>query len=600
MPVVNIDVAWLNELLGQSYHPDKLGEALEQIGCDVEEVVDIHRYRCPACAALLEGSLGTETVKTCAVCGHVSEESFQQVDKIHVIRLDLLAARPDLLDIGGLARALSGYLDQAEGLPDFSVSKSDVVVQIDPGTSDEHSYRPFISCAVVVMPPLNDRSLMAVMKLQENLHWAVGRDRKLASIGVYNLDTVKLPIHYRTLEPDSEPFEPLGMPGTKMTGRQILEEHPKGMAYAHLLADLKRFPVLQDAAGQVLSMPPIINSESTKVRAGSRRLFVDVTGISQAAVDNSLKTLVCSLAELGGRIETVIQQAGERRWTSPDLTPREATIELHRARGWLGLPLDAELLMKCLKRMRLDVEPTSAEQKEFKVRYPTFRSDIRHMVDVFEDVAIGFGYHRIEAAVVPTMTVGGARPEELSSEQARVIMLGLGYSEVMSLPMTTEEDHFTKMRLPVPEHYPRVQNPKLKALTVVRTHLLSGLLQALHENRRRPMPLRLFELDNVVELDSKGELGTREERRLCFTEIGPEAGYASARACLDALLRELGAADVTYTATDHGSFTAGRCARFSTGGEPTCGIIGEIHPEVIVGFGLSYPIAMVEVTLAVL
>ena len=597
MPVINIDVAWLNELLGESYSPDKLGEALEQIGCDVEELVDIQRYRCPACCALLEGTLGAETVKLCSVCGHSSEEPFQPVDKINVIRLDLLAARPDLLDIGGLSRALAGYLDQAEGLPDFSVGASDVVVEISADTADEHSYRPFISCAVVTMPPLDDRLLMAVMKLQESLHWAVGRDRKLASIGVYDLDKVKLPIRYRTIDPDAEPFEPLGMPGVTMTGRQILEEHPKGVAYAHLLAGHRRYPLLEDADGQVLSLPPIINSESTKVTSGSTRLFIDVTGISEAAVDNALKTMVCSLSELGGRIDTVTQQATGRRWTSPDLTPRQATIELARARGWLGLPLDAELLVKCLRRMRLDVEPTGDEQTEFIVRYPAFRSDIRHMVDVFEDVAIGFGYHRIEAALVPTMTVGGARPEELRSEQARTIMLGLGYTEVMSLPLSTEEDHFTRLGVPVPEHYPRVANPKLKALTVVRTHLRTGLLQALHENRRRPMPLRLFELDNVVQLDDSGQLGTREERHLCFAEIGPEAGYASARACLDALLRELGATDVRYTALEHGSFTAGRCARFDAGG--LSGIIGEIHPEVIVGCGLSYPIALVEITLAV-
>ncbi len=95
------------------------------------------------------------------------------------------------------------------------------------------------------------------------------------------------------------------MPGKKMSGRQILESHPKGMAYAELLADHKRYPVLIDSKNQVLSMPPIINSEETKVKQGTTRVFIDVTGISQAAVTKSLDTLVCSLAEIGGTIETV-------------------------------------------------------------------------------------------------------------------------------------------------------------------------------------------------------------------------------------------------------------------------------------------------------
>lgn len=597
MPVVNIDAAWLNELLGESYEHELLSDTLEQIGCDVEEIVEIDRFRCPSCHNIVEGTLGADAIKICGFCNHESEESFEKIDRITVIRLDLLAARPDLFDIGGLVRALRGYLGQVKGLPDFSVESSGLTVEIDPSVGREESYRPHIRCAVVRMPAIDDRLLIAIMKLQENLHWGVGRDRKLASIGVYNLDAVKGPVTYKTLHPDDEPFEPLGVPGEQWSGRKILEEHPKGVAYAHLLADHERYPLLVDAKGLVLSMPPIINSEETKLRPGCRNLFVDVTGISEAAVENALNTLVCSLIELGGSVETVELVSGGERRTSPDLTPGEKVIELDRAKQWLGLPLDAESLMDCLLKMRLDVEPLDAERNRFAVRYPAFRSDIRHMVDIFEDLAIGFGYHNIEAAIVPTMTVGGARPEEQASEQVRSIMLGLGFNEIMSLPMTTEEDHFEKLGLEVPARYVRVGNPKLKALTVVRGHLMTGVLLALRENRRRPMPLRLFELDNVANIDDDGLNGVAEERRLCFVEIGSDVGYATARSNLDALLRELGI-DVVYEKVEHGSFTSGRVASFAAKEGVLRGLIGELHPEVIVGFGLDHPVSIVEMTIS--
>lgn len=594
MPVINIDAAWLNELLGQEYPHDQLSETLEQIGCDVEDVVEVDRFRCPSCRNLVEGGLGAAEVKRCSFCEHEQEAGFDKVDSITVIRLDLLAARPDLFDIGGLVRALKGYLGQLEGLSDYSVGRSGLLVEVDESVEREQSYRPFIRCAVVRMPPLDDRLLIAIMKLQENLHWGVGRDRKLASIGVYDLDAVAGPITYRTLHPDDEPFEPLGMPGVQMSGRKILAEHPKGVAYARLLADHDRYPVLIDAEGRVLSMPPIINSESTKLTPGARNLFVDVTGISEAAVTNSLNTLVCSLIELGGEVASVEVRRAGALMSTPDLTPGEAEVELEGARRWLGLPLDADSLMTCLRRMRLDVEPVDDDRRRFAVRYPAFRSDIRHMVDLLEDLAIGYGYHRIEPELVPTMTVGGPRPEEALSEQVREIVLGLGFSEVMSLPMTTEEEHFERFRLEVPP-YPRVANPKLKALTVVRTHLMTGLMQALNDNRRRPMPLRMFELDNVVLLDEGGVNGVREERRLCLVEAGKDAGYASARASLDAILRELGA-EATYSASDHRSFTAGRVAAFEAGGFR--GVLGELHPEVVVAFGLDHPVALIELTLS--
>ena len=64
------------------------------------------------------------------------------------------------------------------------------------------------------------------------------------------------------------------------------------MAYAELLTPLKRYPVLVDSKGQLLSMPPIINSDETKVKKGTTRVFIDVTSISKAAVTKSLDTLV--------------------------------------------------------------------------------------------------------------------------------------------------------------------------------------------------------------------------------------------------------------------------------------------------------------------
>ena len=594
MPIVNIDSQWLNELLSKHYTPDELTDALDQIGCDVEDVVDVPRYRCPQCNAFVEGSLGTETTKQCNTCGHSQETAFELVDTISAIRIDLLAARPDLFDIGGLARAIQGYMGEKEGLPVFSCHDSNTIVYVDRSVNSKEGYRPSLRCAIVELPPINDRMLVTLMKLQENLHWGVGRDRKLSSIGVHDLDTITGAITYTTLDPDKDRFEPLGMPGVCLSGRQILSEHPKGIAYQHLLANHTRYPVLVDETDAVLSMPPIINSDLTKLKRGTSRLFIDVTGISDAAVENTLSTFVCNLCELGATIRTVRITSDNGTIVTPNLAPKVSVIELAKAKQWLGLPLDADSLMKALRRMRLDVEPTDETKTRFYVRYPAFRSDIRHMVDVFEDVAIGYGYQNIQAQLVPTMTVGSARPEETISDQVRSTLIGLGFSEIMSLPMTTEADHYEKFRMPVPDRYVRVANPKLKMLTVVRQHMMSGVMQSLCENRRRPMPLRLFEIDNVVNLNDNAPTGVQEQRRVCFAEAGREAGYATARSYLDSLMRELGVS-ATYEVSEEPWFVAGRSARFRAGDFE--GFLGELHPEVVTGFGLDHPVALVEVGL---
>jgi phenylalanyl-tRNA synthetase beta chain len=601
MPIVNIDLAWLNKLLGKPFPPETLQESLEQIGCDVEDVVEIERSRCPQCGSLVEHPLGQDEVKACNICGFEGEVPFKAAGAQQVMRLDLLADRPDLFDAGGLARALRGTLGIESGLPKYATKPSDLTVKVDPSVEDKSSYRPFIACAVMTLPPVDETSLVAIMKLQENLHWGVGRDRKLASIGVYDLSTIVGPITYRTMDPDKEPFVPLGMPGKKMSGRQILESHPKGMAYAELLADHKRYPVLADSKGLVLSMPPIINSDETKLKKGTTRVFIDVTGISQAAVTKSLDTLVCSLVEIGGAVETVeIVSSDGKKGTTPDLKPRSKEIDLAEAKRWLGLPLDDKSLTASLRKMRFDIHPASniqnpASSGRFTVAYPAYRTDIRHMVDLFEDVAIGYGYANIEPRLVRSMTVGTPRPEETLSDRVRQILIGLGFSEIMSLPLTTEEHQFERLRVPPPDRYPQVTNPKLKAYNVVRGHLMGGLFEALRENRRRPMPLRMFEIDNVVDLDPSAETGAAEYRKVALVEIGRESGYATARSVVDSLLRELGW-KAEYAAIKHPTFVEGRAAEFSVNGKPI-GVLGEVHPEVLTNFGLTFPVALAEVTL---
>jgi len=623
MPIVNIDVAWLNRLLGRELPPEQIHKSLDQIGCDVEDVVDIQYSRCPSCGSLVEHPLGQDEVKECGLCGCEADAPFQPAGQKQVLRLDLLADRPDLFDVGGLARALRGTLGIELGLPDYATRPSGLTVKVDKSVDNKDSYRPFISCAVMTLPPVDEMSLIAIMKLQENLHWGVGRDRKLASIGIYDLATITGPIVYRTIDPDKEPFVPLGMSGRKMTGRQILESHPKGVAYAELLAKHKRYPVLVDAKGQVLSMPPIINSDETKLKLGTTRVFIDVTGISRAAVTKSLDTLVCSLCEIGGSAETVtVVGADGKKRTTPDLAPRSTEVDLAEAKRWLGLPLDEESLVASLRKMRFDVEKARIRERgagrkgranstlpaPCSVLYPPYRTDIRHMVDVLEDVAIGYGYANIEPRLVRSMTVGAPRPEETLSERVRQVLIGLGYSEIMSLPLTTEEEQFTKLRLPTPGtgeasgtqtgRYPQVANPKLKTYNVVRTHLMGGLLEALRENRRRPMPQRLFEIDNVVKLDDSAETGTAEYRTLALVETGRESGYATARSAMDSLLRELGW-QVGYRAVDEKEapqFVPGRGAAISIDGQPA-GLLGEVHPEVLTNFGLTHPVALAELTI---
>ena len=603
MPIVSIDLAWLNRLLGKPYPTETLRESLEQIGCDVEDVVEIGLSRCPQCGSLVENPLGQDEVKTCGFCGFESETAFKPAGKQQAMRLDLLADRPDLFDVGGLARALRGTLGIESGLPKYAVKDSGLTVKVDKSLGEKSSYRPFIACAVMTLPPVDETSLIAIMKLQENLHWGVGRDRKLSSIGVYDMATISGDIAYRTIDPDKEPFVPLGMPGKKMSGRQILESHPKGMAYAELLANHKRYPVLVDAKGQVLSMPPIINSDETKVKKGTTRVFIDVTGISQAAVTKSLDTLVSSLAEIGGTIETVtIVDADGKKRTTPDLKPRSTEIDLAEAKRWLGLPLDDKSLAESLRKMRFDVTEQGAGTREqgvgkFNVSYPAYRTDIRHMVDLFEDVAIGYGYGNIEPRLVRSMTVGTPRPEEVLSDRVRQILIGLGYSEIMSLPLTTEEHQFERLRIADA----RAISQKSRIRSSKRTTSCAGISSAgcsrrcarIAAGRCRSGCLRstTWSRSMIRRKQVRPSIARWRSPRSAARAASPRRAASSTRCCASSAGKRN-----TKRSSIRRSCPAGP-RTFFVAGKPI-GVLGEVHPEVLTNFGLTYPVALAELTLA--
>jgi len=457
---------------------------------------------------------------------------------------------------------------------------------------------------------LDPDALKVVMKLQENLHWAIGRDRKHASIGVYDLDAIVPDLAYTVEDPDRFAFAPLGAAGTgpehALTLRRILEEHPKGMAYAHLLRAMRRYPILRDSRGTVLSMPPIINSENTKVTVGSRRLFIDVTGLARRVVERTLNIIVTSLLEnLPGARASAVEITGpgpadSRR--TPDFGLQEWTIAPSHAARILGVPVDTAGTVDLLRRMRHDAEATGPD--EVRVGVPPYRNDILHEIDLIEDLAIAYGYHRITPSLVPTFTVGAQLPETARADRAREVLCGLGFAEVMTLVLTSPAAHDEALGRPATEHAVRVSHPVSSEQTMVRANLLAGLLATFEHNVTHPLPQRIFEVGHVTLLDPAAETLAVDRSRLACGIVAARAGFEDIKAVAESLLREFDRRG-ELRAAGGPPFLPGRAAEIWTvpdgGGEPALAMwFGEVHPEVLERFHLQNPAVLLEADLEVL
>lgn len=550
MPVVAIPSALLCRLVGRTLADEELARVLAELGCDVEGI---------------DSQTGT-------------------------LRLNLLPARPDLFDVCGLARALKGYLGIETGLADYRFPDSDIRVRVKPGLE---GVRPFIASAVVRGVRFSDELVAVIMDLQENLHWGLGRDRRRASIGIYDLNTVTPDIIYQPVKPDGVSFVPLG--GDKpQTPQEILETHPKGQAYRHLLEGLPVYPLLADSQDRVLSMPPIINSEETKVTPQTTNLFIDVTGPEPDAVKRTLNVIGAVFADLGARVERVLVDYPDGTvWQTPEMSPEVMVLELSEVRQVIGISLDSEETVRLLLRMRYGAEPLP--DGKIRVLVPPYRSDVMHTRDLIEDVAIAHGYHRLKPEILPTVTASRPRKLEELGALLRRIMTGLGFIEIMSLNLSSPEAQFEKLGIPDDGRTVILENPISVEQRILRRHLLAGIMETFSRNITHAYPQKIFEVGDSFETDPQAETSARSRRQLALGIADARTGFAELRQVLEALCRELDR-ELRFAPEDRMPFIPGRSAVITAAGE-RAGYGGEVHPEVLERLGIGVPVVLAELDL---
>jgi len=505
------------------------------------------------------------------------------------VKIEFNPNRVDLCSYAGVARAFKGLMGWETGLPEYPLKSGKTMLRIDKSVSD---IRPHMLAAVVHNMKIDDDTVAELMEIQEDLHWGMGRDRKKASIGVHNLDIVHAPFVFKAVPPDSVRFVPLDK-SEEMTLREVLEKHEKGIAYKHLVNWAPKYPLLVDRDGQVLSMPPIINGELTRVSRDMRNLFLDVTGTNYNAVAKSLNILVTALADMGAEIEKVTVEYTDHTESSPDLSPQRMQLRVGYANEILGLHLTEPETIKCLKRCRLNAKKVG--KMTLDVLIPAYRTDVLHEIDLVEEVAIGYGYYRMKPTLPVAVTVGEEHVVGKLAETVRQILTGLGFTEVMNFTLINEDTHYAKMQEKLGKAA-RLANPVSMEYTILREELLPGLMQNLMDNRSESFPQRLFEVSDVVNVNMPIE--NRCERRLHSAGVVSyaNANFTEIKSVVEALLGNAGLKKWQINATEHSSFIEGRAACIIVG-KRQVGVLGEVHPQVLNNFELENPVAAFEVNL---
>ena len=258
-------------------------------------------------------------------------------------------------------------------------------------------------------------------------------------------------------------------------------------AFVPIIKDSPVHPVIYDKNNVVLSLPPIINGEHSKITLNTKNVFIEITATDLTKASIVLDTLITMFSQYCDKpftvepVETLLP--GGEKLTYPKLSSRKEVISASKACATIGVDLKPTRVAELLTKMCLESKVTSGDNIE--VTIPPTRQDVLHPCDIYEDVAISHGYNNITKTIPKTLTVAQQLPVNKLTDQLREAVAQAGFTEALTFSLCSRDDVGLKMRKKI-EEVPAVHiaNPKTLEFQVARTSLLPGLLKTVQANRK--------------------------------------------------------------------------------------------------------------------
>lgn len=544
--------------------------------------------------------------------GQSVNQSNSQADEI-IYKIEVPANRYDLLCIEGLALNLQVFLGQRESLPKYTINQSVQPVVIKQ-TAATKSVRPFIVGAVLRGVTFTPSNYQSFIDLQDKLHQNIGRRRTLVAIGTHDLSTLTGPFVYDALPQSDISFKPLNEQQSFKVNDLFdyyRSKHSHLAPYLSITADSPVHPVIFDANKTVLSLPPIINGDHSKITLATRDVLIECTGTDETKLNVVLNTVIAMFSQYCEKpftceAVTIVDVDGKQSSTpvfdSPVFTVPVATIN-----RTVGVSLAGQEMVDLLRKMSLEAR---CEGEVLHVTTPITRSDILHACDIIEDVAIGYGYDNIVRTIPSTYTPGRQLSINQCTDQLRDVVAQAGWMEVLTWALVSTHDSYDAMLLSDPNNAIKVSQPKTAEFEQVRVSLLPGLLRALASNKGQiALPVRLFEAGDIAMQADDTDTGANNTRHLAALYCGSTSGFEAIHGLVDRIMKQnrfVFKQDLNDTNNqankhmiyelhpcDHPSYLSKRHAEIHVNGQ-VIGRFGVLHPKVLSNFDIDFPCSVVE------
>ncbi|CAD6222722.1 unnamed protein product [Miscanthus lutarioriparius] len=494
---------------------------------------------------------------------HLEDDGEVDDDDEVIYKIEVAANRYDLLCLEGLARALRVFTG-TEASPVFQVSSiprgSILQMHVKPETS---KIRPYVVCAVLRGVTFDEARYNSFIDLQDKLHQTICRKRTLVAIGTHDLDTlqgVKDPSHMRSslplaLPPHEISFVPLKQEKS-FRADKLMEFYKSDMKlkFLHIIENSPVYPVIYDSNRPVLSLPPIINGAHSAITLATRNVFIECTATDLTKANivlNTMVTMFSKYCETKFEVEPVeVVHHDGRKTVYPDLSCYKMDVSLSDILGPIGISQDEKQVVCLLNKMQLQAESHSLKgEPRISVSVPPTRSDILHARDLSEPKC---------------MTIGGRQPLNRFSDKIRAELIFTEKSFVarlQELVIWRAED-------------------KSKAVIIANP---------------RTSEFEIFEVGDIVMLDSSRDVGASNNRRLAALYCNRVSGFEEIMGLVDSIVKVVRAPHVNfgknyYVPTDEPEFFPKRQCKIVTSDGKQVGYLGIVHAEVLRKFGTSGPL----------
>ncbi|KAM0562626.1 hypothetical protein ACHAPJ_002316 [Fusarium lateritium] len=607
MPTISVDKYKLYEALGQKFTTEEFEDLCFEFGIELDE--------------------DTENDERPIVNG---EQEPPQ------LKIEIPANRYDMLCFEGIVTNLNVFRGRIEPPKYRLVEPASGKLESITVKPEAEQVRPYVSGAILRNIKFDKSRYESFISLQDKLHQNLARNRTLVSIGTHDYDTVKGPFTYEALPPKDIKFIPLNQT-KEMDSAELMTfyENDKHLGrFLHIIRDSPVYPAIFDSNRVVCSLPPIINGDHSKITLDTTNVFIEITATDITKLDivtDIMVTMFSMYCSEPFTVEPVQINSDHNNQTrvTPNLKPRVAEVEIDYLNSCTGLTESPESLCKLLSKMSYTSTPSSKDSNILEVAIPSTRADVLHQCDVMEDLAVCYGYNNLpRTAPSRSATVGAPLLVNKLSDIIRTETAVAGWSEVMPLILCSHDENFAWLnRKDDGNTVVRLANPKTAEYQVVRSSLLPGLLKTIRENKGHSVPMKIFEVSDVVFKDESLERKARNERHFAAAWYGRTSGFEVVHGLLDRVLLMLRTAFLAHEEgltgksvdfevkenpskpdgywieeLDDATFFAGHAASVYLrlgGKERRIGEFGILHPTVLEKFDLKYPVSTLEINLEV-